>query len=102
MAKNKAPGGKVKLVYRKSRTSTKIVIVTAIVLSLLAMAAVTLAIHITQLKTEQLRLEAAGLERENNRLLEYIEEYGTIEGIIRIAREELGLIEPDSIVIQPE
>ena len=102
MAKKTAPGGKVKLVYRKSRTSTKIVIITAIVLSLLALAAVSLAIHITQLRTEQLRREAAGLERENSRLLEYIEEYGTIEGIIRIAREELGLIEPDSIVIQPE
>ena len=102
MTKKTHPLADIKVVRRKSSTLTRIVIVTAIVLSLLAMAAVTLAIHITHLKTEQLRLEAAGLERENNRLLEYIEEYGTIEGIIRIAQEELGLIEPDSIIIQPE
>lgn len=102
MANNTAPEGKVKLVYRKSRTGTKIVVITAIVLSVLTLAALSIAIHLTRAETENLRQEAIGLERENSRLERYIEQYGTIEGIIRIAQEELGLIEPESIIIQPE
>lgn len=102
MANDTAPGGKIKLVYRKSRTATKIVVIAAIVLSILALTALTVTIHLTRAETENLRQEAIGLERENSRLERYIEQYGTIEGIIRIAQEELGLIEPESIIIQPE
>ena len=42
------------------------------------------------------------LEQEQALLEQYDREKGTIKEVIRIAMERLGLIEPDSIVIQPE
>ena len=51
---------------------------------------------------EDLRKQAMALELENSRLEEYIQELGTMDAIIRIAQEKLGLVDPDSIVIQPE
>ncbi len=102
MAQINTPAGKVKLVYRKSRTSTKVVVLVAVVLSILVLLTLHIAIGVARANTEQLRQEAIGLEQENSRLQTYIEQLGTIEGIIRIAQEELGLIEPGSIIIQPE
>lgn len=102
MAQINTPNGKVKLVYRRSRTSTKVVVLTAVILSVVALTALCIAIGVTRANTEQLRQEAVEMEKENSRLKLYIEQLGTIEGIIRIAQEELGLIEPGSIIIQPE
>lgn len=102
MAKSTPSNGKVKLIYRRSRTSTKVVVLVAVVLSILALSALCIAIGVTRADTEQLRQEAMELEQDNNRLKMYIEQLGTIEGIIRIAQEELGLIEPGSVIIQPE
>lgn len=102
MTQINTPNGKVKLIYRRSRTSTKVVVLVAVVLSILSLTALCIAISATRADTEQLRQDAMGLERENSRLEMYIEQLGTIEGIIRIAQEELGLIEPGSVIIQPE
>ena len=60
------------------------------------------AIGSTRDAAEELRQEAIGLEQEQSRLERYIQELGTIQGIIRLAQEKLGLIEPDSVIIQPE
>ena len=98
----KNPLSAIKLVYRRSRPLTKIVVLAAVVLSILALMALRSAILTTREKTEDLRAQAIELEQENSRLEQYIEELGTIRGIIRIAQEKLGLIEPDSIIIQPE
>lgn len=102
MAKTSNPFRNIRLVFRRSRTSTKIVVITAVVLSVLTLAVLHFAIAAAKADTEQLRQEAAGLEQEKSRLEMYIEQLGTIEGIIRIAQEELGLIEPGSIIIQPD
>ena len=41
--------------------------------------------------------------REKNRdLQEKIDDVDSVEGVQDIAREELGLVDPDTIVIQPE
>ena len=98
----KNPLSAIKLVYRRSRPLTKIVVLAAVVLSILALMTLRSAILTTREKTEDLRTQAIELEQKNSRLEQYIEELGTIRGIIRIAQEKLGLIEPDSIIIQPE
>ena len=53
-------------------------------------------------ETEKLRAEAAALERENSKLVQYIDELGTVQGIMRIAQEKLGLVEPDTIIFNTE
>ena len=92
----------VKVVYRRSTALTKIVIAAAVVLSITAIATLNAATENTRQQTEQLRQEAILLESEQQRLEQYIRELGTVPGIMRIARERLGLAEADSIIIQPE
>ena len=102
MAQMRNPFRNIKLVYRRSRTLTKIVVLAAVVLSILALMTLGSAIATHRATAEAHRGQAIALEQENSRLEQYIEELGTIQGIIRIAKEKLGLIEPDNIVIQPE
>jgi hypothetical protein len=52
--------------------------------------------------TEELRQQAVVLEQESQRLDEYKSQAGTLQEIIRIAQEKLGLILPGSVIIQPE
>jgi cell division protein FtsB len=60
------------------------------------------AIDATRKDTEELRQQAIALEQEHNQLEQYEKEKGTIQEVIRIAMERLGLVKPDSVVIQPE
>ena len=96
------PLGTINFKYRRSSKITKIVVLTTVVLSIAALVMLGFAITATRNATEQLRQEAIGLEQEQSRLELYIQELGTIQGIIRLAQEKLGLIEPDSVIIQPE
>lgn len=102
MAGMKNPFSGIKVAYRRSKPLTKIVVIAAIALSITALLTLRSAILSTREKTEALRGQAVALEQENDRLKRYIEELGTIQGIIRIAQEKLGLVEPDSVIIQPE
>lgn len=92
----------VKVVYRRSTALTKIVVAAAVVLSIAAILTLNAATDNTRQQTETLRQEAILLEAEQHRLELYIRELGTVQGIMRIAQERLGLVEPDSVIIQPE
>jgi len=92
----------VKIVRRKSSALTKIVVAAAVVLSITALLTLRGAVDTTNQRTEALRQQAILLEQDNSRLLGYIQDKGTLQGIMRIAQEQLGLVEPDSIIIQPE
>ena len=96
------PLGTIKFKYRRSSKITKIVVLTTVILSIAALLMLSFSINVTQEETERLRQEAIGLEQEQSRLERYIQELGTIQGIIRLAQEKLGLIEPDNVIIQPE
>ena len=102
MARFRNPLAGVKLVYRKTSTLTKIVVVTAVALSMAALLMLHGAIQSTEANTEELRQQAIALEQEQALLEQYDREKGTLKEVIRIAMERLGLIKPDSIVIQPE
>ncbi len=92
----------IKLVCRKTSTLTKIVVLTALALSMAALLMLHGAIDATRKDTEELRQQAIALEQEHNQLEQYEKEKGTIQEVIRIAMERLGLVKPDSVVIQPE
>lgn len=102
MEKKGKAKGRIRLVFRRSQPLTKIVVLCAVVLSMAALLTLGAAILENRARTEVLRAQAAGLEQENSRLVQYIAELGTVQGIIRIAQEELGLVEPDTIIIKPE
>lgn len=91
----------IRLVWSGSRV-TRAVILGAVTLSvavLLVLHAVTL--H-TQKEAEELRLKAQQLEQENQKLEEKIDNLGTLEGIKDVAQGELGLVDPDTVIITPE
>ena len=92
----------IKLVFRRSRTLTKLVVLAVVVLSTVTLLTLGVAIVKERWRAEDYRGQAIALEQEKSRLEQYIEELGTIEGFLRLAREKLGLVEPDSLVIQPE
>ena len=92
----------VRVVFRKTSALTKIVVTAAIVLSMAALLTLHVAINATVAAAENLRFQAMALEQENRRLEYSIENADTVEGVIHIAQEKLGLVEPDSIIIQPE
>ena len=102
MLEFKTPIGKVKVARRRSRLLTKVMVLVAVLLSIATLMTLLLAIYATRAQTENLRAEAAQLERENSRLTEYIEQMGTIKGLLRIAQEELGLVDPGTIIIDPQ
>ena len=88
-----------RIVYRKSTALTKIVVVTAIVLSLAAIIMLRVTTDKTREHTEAMRQQAIAQEQEARRLQQYEDEKGTVDEIQRIAREQLGLEDPDSTII---
>ena len=93
---------KIQLVKRRSGKLTIIMIVIAIVLSMGALTMLHLSIRDMKKRTEDLRDQAAQLEAENAELLEDIDQVDSIHGIVEIAEEELGLVQPDAVFYQPE
>ena len=92
----------IRLVYKKTPALTRIVVAVTVVLSMVALLMLHGAINETKQHTEELRQQAIALEQESALLDQYEQEKGTILEVIRVAMERLGLVEPDSIVIQPE
>ena len=101
MARFKNPLRHIKLVYKRSSNVTKIVVLCAIVICTAALLILGGAIRDAEARTDALRAQASRLEEENNRLSSLIDSLGTVAGIEQIAREELGLVDPDSVIITP-
>ena len=102
MAKIKEKLKLIKLRLRPSPRSTKIMLIVAILFAMTALIA--LRIQITKLENREadLRDKAAALEQDNKDLQENIGILGSVQSIIQIARDELGLVDPDTVVLGPE
>ena len=90
-----------RLVYRRSSMLTRVVIVSAIILSMAAVLTLNLTINAAQNQTEDLKNQAAALEQENQQLEENIAGLGSADSVGQIAKDELGLVDPDTVVIDP-
>lgn len=98
MAKRNLP---FKLVLRKSSPITKAAVLAAIVLSTVALVTLHGSIEANKNRYEALRIQAAILEGRNDHLTFCINNVGTVEGIERIAMEELGLEYPGTVIFTP-
>ena len=92
----------IKLRLRPSSRPAKIMLIVAILLAMVALIALRLAIHNLDNRTADLRDKAAALEQENRDLRENIGILGSVQSIIQIARDELGLVDPDTVILEPE
>ena len=102
MAVKRNPLARIRLVYRRSSTLLKCVVLTAIVVSTICLLALRGALVQVQEKTDALRSEAAELEQRNKRLEQYVSGIGTVEGIKNIAYDQLGLVDPDTVIFLPD
>lgn len=93
---------KKKLVLRKSGVGMKILLVLLIALSITALVTVRHVRGALQSQTEEKRREASALEQENAALESRMEDLDSVDTIRDIAREELGLVDPDTIIISEQ
>ena len=102
MAVKKNPLKHAKVVVRHSPTALKIVLIVLIVLSIIALGALRMVHNGILAETENLREEASALEHANGELQEKTEELGSVKSVEEIAKEELGLVDPDTVLITPQ
>ncbi len=102
MAEKKNPLKNVKVVVRSSPAALKIVLIVLILFSMTALVALRW-VHTGILdETENLRDEAASLEQANEDLENKTADLGSVQSVKDIAEEELGLVDPDTVVITPQ
>ena len=92
----------IKLRLRPSSRPAKIMLIVAILLAMVALITLRLAIHNLDNRTADLRDKAAALEQENRDLRENIGILGSVQSVIQIAMDELGLVDPDTVILEPE
>ena len=88
------------LQYRRTSTVNKVVIAAAIVLSSLTLLSLRLVQHETEQTLTDLRQQVAVLDQRNDELREDIDALGTSDSIREIAQQELGLVDPDTIIFE--
>lgn len=101
MAKFKNPFAGVKVTYTRTHPLTRVVIIAFLTLSLITLATLRYLSWQKTSQIEDMRREAAALEAENDDLQEKIDGKDSVEGLEQIAGDELDLVDPDTIVIDP-
>ena len=97
MTKRKNPLSRVRLVYRRSKPLTKMVVTVAIVLSIAALISLGVAKRNARQRLTELQQQTLELEQANEQLQEDIDRLGTLESIQKIAREVLDLVLPGTV-----
>lgn len=90
---------RVKLVFGRGKAIVSVALLVVIVLSTVALAGLHAAIETARTKEADNQAAAVRLEQENRELETRIDELGTADSVKDIAREELGLEDPDTVVL---
>lgn len=101
MEEKKHPLKNVKVVVRPSPPALKIMLIVLIVLSMGALGALRLVHNGILEETQKLKDEAAAVEHANEQLTERLKDPASVQNVQQIAKEELGLVEPDAVIIDP-
>ena len=101
MANRNHPLRHIRLVYRRTPMMIKVVVLSAIVLSTATLLTLRGGLLNAQKQNEALRDQAQHEEQEKAKLEGYIDDLGSVDSVDRIAEEELGLVDPDSVIFQP-
>ena len=101
MTETSARGGRVRLVFRPSTPLLKILVVLLLTFSLVALVALTWVRVRVERQTAELRGEAVAVAGANKTLEERLSDMDSDKTVRGIAREELGLAEPGTVIIQP-
>ena len=102
MAEKTTPQKHVKVEVRPASNILKIILIILILFSIVALVALRWVHNGILAQIGELKEEASGLEYANEVLEQKTEELGSIQSIQDIAKEELGLVDPDTVLIDPE
>ena len=93
---------RIKPVYRRSSNRMKIIVTIAIVLAIVCLFSLRAALGDLNAANRDLEHQAAALEQENQGLADKLSIQGTREYVIQVARELLGLVTSDTVIVQPQ
>lgn len=93
---------RIRLVYKPSAKLTKIVVGCTAAVCLVALLAMQIMLTATERKNEAIRRRAAQMEQVNAQLVKYIGDLGSLDSIIHIAQDKLGLMDPNTIIFRPQ
>ncbi len=99
MKKRKPP---IKWALSRSHPLTLVAVMAAVILSTIALVYVQLRTETAVSTYEAMRQQAVILSAENQQLSDRIKSLGTVESAMQIAREKLGLTDPDSTLVDPD
>ena len=102
MAEKNIPPKQVKVEVRPASNILKIILTVLILFSIVALIALRWVHNGILTQIDELKDEASGLEHANSVLEQKTEDLGSVQSIQDIAQEELGLVDPDTILIDPE
>ena len=88
------PFRRIRLVYHRSPMFLKVLVLVTILLSAAALLTLRAIMLNYRQQSQVLQSQAIALQQENEELTERIAELGTEKSIRRIAREQLGLMDP--------
>ena len=101
MSKWQNPLSNIRVVLRPGPKKLKIVLILLILASLVTLGALGVVLHRIESQTQAALDQASELEHENAELADKIGNIGSSSVIQDIAQEELGLVDPDTVIINP-
>ena len=102
MAELKNPLGKIKVVLRPGSPRLYLAVIALILCAVLAVGTLTLVKARIENGTAQILDEAAALEGEIAEMEDRIDNAGTPQVVEKIAREELDLVDPNTVILDPD
>ena len=102
MADKSTTRKRVKVEIRPASNILKVILILLIILSIVTLVALRWVHNGILTEIADLKEEASGLEYANEELEKKTEALGSVQSIQDIAREELGLEDPDTILIELE
>ena len=102
MAERSKPFQNIRFIVRPGPKKLKILFVALILVCAVALVALGMVRGSIRQRTQEVLDQAAVLEHENAELAEKADDLGTGSSIKDIAREELGMVDPGTIIIDPK
>ena len=93
--------GNTRVVFKNSTVLLKILILTLLVFSMLALAALSWVRVRVQTQTQDLQSQIAQESGINRQLSDRLEDMTSDEAVQKIAEQELGLVKPNTVLITP-
>ena len=93
---------RIRIVYRRTPLAVKALVLIMLVFCTSTLMVLRLSLMQTKNQLNDMRVEAQVLKQENDRLQKSISQLGTVQSVTELAKEFLGLVDPDTIIFEVE